>query len=81
VKVFKPDPRVYQLVGQRFRRATDEIGFVSSNSWDINGAGAAGLYTVWIRRQPEEPEEELGFPAQRILSALTELETVITQDS
>jgi 2-haloacid dehalogenase len=81
VKVFKPDPRVYQLVGQRFRRATDEIGFVSSNSWDINGAGAAGLYTVWIRRYPEEPQEELGFPAQRILSVLTELESVVTQDS
>ncbi|MEP7310757.1 MAG: haloacid dehalogenase type II [Acidobacteriota bacterium] len=81
VKVFKPDPRAYQLLGQKLRLATDQIAFVSSNSWDIHGAGAAGLYTVWIQRHTGEPQDELGFPAQRIVGSLTELEAIIGQGS
>lgn len=34
VGVFKPDSRVYDLVGQRFNCAPDEVLFVSSNGWD-----------------------------------------------
>ena len=37
--------------------AANEIGFVSSNSWDVNGAGAAGLFTFWIQRSAAEPPE------------------------
>jgi 2-haloacid dehalogenase len=74
VRVFKPSPRVYQLIGQKLKVPADQIGFVSSNSWDVNGAGAAGLYTFWIQRSPGEPQEELGFPARQIVSTITELE-------
>jgi 2-haloacid dehalogenase len=73
VKVFKPDPRVYGMLGERMALPPNQIGFVSSNSWDINGAGATGLNTFWIRRSAEEPQEELGFPASRIVSSLAEL--------
>ena len=77
VKVFKPSPRVYRLIGSALKVTTSQIGFVSSNSWDINGAGAAGLYTFWIQRNAGEPEEELGFPASRVVSAITELEGIV----
>ena len=73
MRVFKPAPQVYQSIGRRLQLPTSEIGFVSSNSWDIHGAGAAGLRTFWIRRRAGEPEEELGFPANRIVTALTDL--------
>jgi 2-haloacid dehalogenase len=79
LKVFKPSPRVYHLIGQRLNLATNRIGFVSSNSWDINGAGAAGLQTFWIQRNAGEPQEELGFPAQHIVRAITELDGIIGQ--
>jgi 2-haloacid dehalogenase len=77
VKVFKPDPRVYGLIGQRLGLPDSQVGFVSSNSWDIHGAGAAGLSTFWIQRRAGEPQEELGFPATRIVSTLTELGALI----
>ena len=68
VRIFKPSPRVYQLIGQKLKVPANQIGFVSSNSWDINGAGAAGLYTFWIQRSPGEPQEELGFPASQVVT-------------
>jgi 2-haloacid dehalogenase len=77
IGIFKPSPRVYELVGQTLKVPDDQIGFVSSNSWDVNGAGAAGLYTFWIQRSPGEPQEELGFPARRVVATITELATLI----
>jgi 2-haloacid dehalogenase len=77
VKTFKPAPEVYGLVATRLEVATTEAGFVSSNSWDINGAGSAGLYTVWIQRSAAEPQEELGFPAEHIVRALTDLPALV----
>ena len=77
VKIFKPSPRVYRLIGQKLKLTTNQIGFVSSNSWDVNGAGSAGLYTFWIQRSAGEPQEELGFSARRVVSAITELEGIV----
>ena len=78
VRVFKPSPQVYHSIGRRLQLPLSDIGFVSSNSWDIHGAGAAGLCTFWLQRHPGEPEEELGFPATRIVTALTNLHLDVT---
>lgn len=77
VRIFKPSPRVYELIARKMGAAAHEIGFVSANSWDVSGAGAAGLYTFWIQRSAGEPQEELGYPASQIVGALTELEPLI----
>ena len=73
VRIFKPSPRVYALASRHLRLPEAEIGFVSSNNWDINGAGAAGLTTFWIQRVAAEPPEELGHPATHVVHALTDL--------
>src|SRR5229473_1568118 len=77
VMTFKPAPQVYGLVATRLEVAATEAGFVSSNNWDINGAGSAGLYTFWVQRSTAEPQEELGFPAKRIVHALTDLPELV----
>jgi 2-haloacid dehalogenase len=55
VGIFKPSPRVYQLALARLGVSPDELGLVSSNSWDVCGAASAGLITFWIQRSPAEP--------------------------
>jgi 2-haloacid dehalogenase len=71
--VFKPSPRVYKLAHTRLKVAAGGLGFVSSNSWDIAGAASAGLTTFWMQRQADEPAEELGFPAARVVTSLADL--------
>ena len=75
VKIFKVSPRVYQLGLERLEVSRSALGFVSSNSWDINGAASAGLTTFWIQRRAAEPPEELGFAANRVVAAITDLAT------
>src|SRR5262245_36907977 len=36
VRVFKPSPDVYRLALTRLNATAKDVGFVSSNSWDIN---------------------------------------------
>jgi 2-haloacid dehalogenase len=50
VGIFKPAAAVYDLVGQRFGCAKDEVLFVSSNGWDAAGASGYGFETVWVNR-------------------------------
>ena len=73
IKAFKPDPRVYKLASTHLKLDTAALGFVSANNWDVNGAGSAGLKTFWVQRTPGEPPEELGFSANRVVKAITDL--------
>jgi len=73
VKTFKPDPPVYALGPARLGVPTAQMGFVSSNSCDINGATSAGLRRFWIQRSGAAPPEVLGYNTDRVVSAITDL--------
>src|SRR6266699_4720073 len=73
VKIFKVSPRVYNLAPERLKVTNPELGFISANSWDINGAASAGLNTFWIQRSAAEVPEELGFQASAVVKAITDL--------
>jgi 2-haloacid dehalogenase len=73
VKIFKVSPRVYNLAPERMKVSNPELGFVSANNWDIVAAASAGLRTFWIQRSAAEVPEELGFQADTIVKAMTEL--------
>ena len=61
VGAFKPDPRVYQLGCERYGAKPEEILFVSSNGWDVAGAGLFGFRTIWVNRAAM-PAERLPRP-------------------
>ena len=77
LRIFKVSPRVYYLGLERLQANRATMGFVSSNSWDINGAASAGLTTFWIQRTPGEPPEELGFGASRVVRAISDLAPLV----
>ncbi|MGC1429994.1 MAG: haloacid dehalogenase type II [Albidovulum sp.] len=58
IGIFKPDARVYQLVGERFGCRPDQVLFASSNGWDAAAAAAFGFRTVWVNR--------MGAPVDRL---------------
>ena len=70
VGIFKPDARVYDLVGQRFGVPRSEVLFVSSNGWDAAGAAGYGFTTAWVNRA-SEPVDRLPSTPQHVLTDLT----------
>jgi 2-haloacid dehalogenase len=72
VRMYKPRPEVYALVTDRFQVTPDEVVFVSSNRWDIMGAGSFGFRPVWVNRS-QLPEEYAHQRPERIVSDLSAL--------
>jgi len=72
VGIFKPDARVYDLVGDRFGCAKNEVLFVSSNGWDAAAASGYGFTTAWANRAGE-PVDRLPWTPQHELSDLTSI--------
>ena len=76
LKTFKPDPGVYDLAVKHLGEAAHEIGFVSSNFWDIAGATSYGLRTFWINRNGSQPDE-LGLHPSAIITRLDQIGPLI----
>jgi 2-haloacid dehalogenase len=72
VGVFKPDARVYDLVGRHLGVERGEVLFVSSNGWDAAGAAHYGFRTVWVNRAGE-PVDRLPAAPGHVTADLTGL--------
>ncbi|MEH6644712.1 haloacid dehalogenase type II [Sulfitobacter sp.] len=70
VGIFKPDARVYDLVGEAFGCAKDEVLFVSSNGWDAGAATGYGFTTAWVNRSGD-PVDRLPWTPAHMLTDLT----------
>ena len=70
VGVFKPSAKVYDMVGNHFGCAKEEVLFVSSNGWDAAGAAGYGFSTVWVNRAGD-PVDRLYATPHHILPDLT----------
>jgi 2-haloacid dehalogenase len=70
VGVFKPDRRVYDLVGRRFGTRPSEVLFVSSNGWDAAAAAGYGFVSVFVNRQGD-PIDRLPWQPAHVMEDLT----------
>ena len=77
VRVYKPNPKVYRLATERLDLPPRNIGFVSANSWDIAGAAAVGLTTIWGYRS-NMGAEQVGGSATKEIVSLSDLSTVLS---
>jgi 2-haloacid dehalogenase len=71
-QVYKPHPKVYQLAQDELGLEKSEIGFVTSNFFDVAGAKSFGFTVFWINRGNVYPDE-LGVMPDATVSQLTEL--------
>jgi len=55
VKALKPSPAAYRLVLQREGVDADQAVMVAAHDWDIAGAQAAGMRTVFVARGGRRP--------------------------
>ncbi|MEM1361144.1 MAG: haloacid dehalogenase type II [Pseudomonadota bacterium] len=76
VGVFKPSPKVYNLVETKFSVSRDSVLFASSNGWDASCAAAYGFVSVWVNRNGLPLDRLPGRPAH-ILKDLADVPNLI----
>ena len=72
----KPDPRPYRAAAKRAGCPASEICLVAAHGWDIMGANAVGMKTVWVERL-EKWWTFPGDPPGLVAPSLTQLPTLI----
>ena len=48
--VYKPDSKVYDLPIKQYQIQTNEVAFLSANTWDVSGGGNYGYNSIWVNR-------------------------------
>jgi 2-haloacid dehalogenase len=72
VKIYKPDPKVYEMPIKKYNCKPENICFLSSNTWDISGGGVFGYNAVWVNRY-NKIFDKLGYNPQYIINNLKQL--------
>ena len=72
VKIYKPDPRVYEIPIKKYKIKSDEITFLSANTWDVSGGGNFGYNSIWVNRY-NSVFDILDFQPKNEISNLTQL--------
>ena len=76
VKIYKPDPRVYELPIQKYKIKSHEITFLSANTWDVSGGGNFGYNSIWVNRH-NSIFDILDFQPKNEISNLTQLLDIV----
>ena len=72
VKIYKPDPKVYEIPIKKYEIKSDEITFLSANTWDVSGGGNFGYNSIWVNRY-NSVFDILDFQPKNEISNLTQL--------
>ena len=72
VKIYKPDPSVYELPIKKYKIKSDEVTFLSANTWDVSGGGNFGYNSIWVNRY-NSVFDILDFQPKNEISNLTQL--------
>ena len=76
VKIYKPDPRVYEIPIKKYKIKSDEITFLSANTWDVSGGGNFGYDSIWVNRH-NSVFDILDFQPKNEISNLTQLLDIV----
>ena len=76
VKIYKPDFKVYDLPVKKYKIKPEEITFLSSNTWDVSGAGNFGYNSIWVNRN-NSIFDNLDFKPKNEVNNLTQLLNLI----
>ena len=50
VRIYKPDSKVYDMPINKYQIKTNEVAFLSANTWDVCGGGNYGYNSIWVNR-------------------------------
>lgn len=73
VQTFKPAPEVYLLLQKKATAKKENTWLVSTNTFDIIGARAVDLKTVWLCKNTKVPLDPFGYQSNLIIEDLHQL--------
>ena len=76
VKIYKPDSKVYDLPLKKYKIKSDEVTFLSANTWDVSGGGNYGYNAVWVNRN-KAIFDNLDFKSTHEINNLTQLLDIV----
>ena len=76
VGIYKPDSRVYEMPIKKYDCKSENICFMSSNTWDVSGGGVFGYNSVWVNRL-NKVFDKLSYKPKHVISNLEELLKII----
>ena len=76
VKIYKPDPSVYELPVKKYKIKSGEIIFLSANTWDVSGGGNFGYNSIWVNRN-NSVFDILDFQPKNEINNLTQLLDIV----
>ena len=66
VGIYKPDSKVYDMPIKKYKIQSEEVAFLSANTWDVSGSGNYGYNSIWVNRNNNifdnldyEPQNEI----------------------
>ena len=76
VGVYKPDSKVYEMPIRHYSLKKKEILFLSSNTWDVSGAGNFGFNAIWVNRN-KNFFDNLDYKPKREINNLSDVLSII----
>ncbi len=80
VSTFKPNPAVYHHFLKRTDSTAKESYLISGNAFDICGARAVGMQTVWLHRNPAVIFDPWEFTPHQEAASFADLATLFADD-
>ena len=76
VGVYKPNSKVYDIPIKKYQINKNEVAFLSSNTWDVSGAGNYGYNAIWVNRN-NNIFDTLDYQPKHQINNLKELINII----
>ncbi len=76
VGIYKPHSKVYDIPTQKYQIKSEEIAFLSANTWDVSGGGNYGYNSIWVNRN-KTIFDNLDYKPKNEVSNLTQLLDII----
>ena len=72
VGIYKPNEKVYEIPIKKYKIKSEEIIFLSSNTWDVSGGGNYGYNSIWVNRS-NNIFDNLDYKPKNEVNNLTQL--------
>ena len=76
VGIYKPDSKVYDLPIKKYKIKSNEVAFLSANTWDVSGGGNYGFNSSWVNRN-NSIFDNLDYKPRNEIKNLNELTKLI----